>query len=169
MLCRRIAVLLLPLLLCLLCACNSADAQPSEDGAITEVRNERGVITGYERRYHNTEGDISRLDVYDADKNYDHFVLYDYDENRRLLQETTYKANGIGDFYYTYTYDDNGNMLEKGHYTAYEGAQRYLYDTDGNEVERYYYDSDDVLYLHEVFQNGAWQEVEIDLTEVSTE
>ena len=141
------------LLVLTLCACG---AQEEADGALTAIKDDNGNITGYERRYHNADGYLSRWDVYDAQEVYDHFVLYDYDDNGRLIQETTYQANGIGEYYYTYAYDDDGNLTEKGYYTAYDGAEIILYDADGAEAERYIYSSNDELTAHEVFVDGAW-------------
>ena len=144
-----------------LASCSSDD--PAQyDGVMTEVKDSAGQITGYERRYHNDNGDITRLDVYDADEVYQSFVIYEYDDSYRLTKETTYRADGIGEFYYTYTYDDDGNLYEKGWYSAKDGATRTLYDADGSEVEKYTYNSDDILTNHEVLENGEWVELPVD-------
>ena len=59
----------------LLTACGSESVI---DGEMTPVKDDSGNITGYERKYHNDNGDITRWDVYDADEKYDHYILYEY-------------------------------------------------------------------------------------------
>ncbi len=137
----------------LFCGCSS---HTDAEGVKVELLDDNGNVTGYERRYHNSDGLLSRLDVYDADDNYDHYVLYEYDDDDRLTKESTYRADGIGDFYYTYSYNDDGEVIEKGYYTAYEGATVMLYDDDGNITEVYSYDNGANLYLHEVKEDGEW-------------
>lgn len=153
-------------LLCVLMftACGS---EPAVDGAMTPVKDSDGRITGYERRYHNDNGDITRWDVYTADEVYDHYVLYEYDDDGRLIQETTYKANGIGDYYDAYEYDDDGNLSAKTHYTAYDGGVLTRYDADGNETERLTYDNDDQLIKYEILTDGVWVEATEGATEAS--
>ena len=148
---------LLLIMLFSLCGC-SDNADQSAEGVLTEVKDGSGNITGYERRYHNDNGDITRLDVYDADEVYEYFVLYEYDDSNRLIQETRYRADGIGEYYYTYEYDDDGNITEKGYFSATDGAELTLYDAEGNETERYIYDNTDTLTKHEVLENGQWVE-----------
>ena len=122
------------------------------------TKDEAGNQIGYERRYHNDNGDITGLDVYDNDQVYDHFVLYEYDDSNRLTKETTYRADGIGEFYYTYEYYDGGQISKKGYYTATNGAEITLFDEKGNETERFIYDETDTLIKHEVYENGRWEE-----------
>ena len=141
----------------LFCGCSGETS--GQDGVMTAVRNESGTVTGYQTVYHNDNGDLSRVDFYDADQVYDHFVVYEYDSQNRLIQETTYRADGIGDFYYTYVYDDGGVLTEKGYFTMSDGAVRTLLGPDGSETERYTYDSADTLIRHEIFTDGAWTEI----------
>ena len=154
-----IALLLTFLLPLMLCACEEKTA---ESGVKTEVYDDSGVLTGYERRFVNSDGLLSRLDVYDENDEYDHFVLYEYDDDGRLIQETTYRADGIGDFYYTYSYDDDDNIVEKGYYTAKDGATRTLYNADGDEIEIYHYNEQDELFLHEIYEDGTWKYYDAD-------
>ena len=74
-----------------LCSCSGK----KPDGDMTPVKDDSGNITGYERRYHNDNGDITRWDIYDADQVYQSYVLYEYDNHNRLISEITYLANGI--------------------------------------------------------------------------
>lgn len=167
---RRLAALLVCLcLLVSLClaACGDDDSGDS-NGLYVPVKDSSGNITGYERRYYNDNGDITRWDVYDSNEVYDHYVLYEYDSSNRLIQETTYRADGIGDFYYTYLYNDDDVVIEKGYYTMKDGAQVTLYSDDGTESERYTYDNTDTLTLYEVYENGTWTEAPIP-TESETE
>ena len=140
----------------------SACEDSQVDGVMTEIKDDSGQITGFERRYHNDNGDITRLDVYDKDQVYDHYIIYEYDDEYRLIKETAYQADGLGDYYYTYEYDDDGNLIEKGYYTAKDEALITIYDTDGDEIERYHYDKEDKLYLHEVLENGKWVSYDAD-------
>lgn len=155
--------------ICLVClslfsAC-SDNAPETENGKLIELKDDSGAVTGYERRYYNDNGDVTRVDVYDTEDVYQSFIIYDYDDAYRLIQETHYRADGIGEYYYDYTYDDDGNMIEKGYFTMKDGAEVTLYDTDGNETERYTYDSDDSLSKHEVMVDGKW----VEATEAETE
>lgn len=144
------------------CSCNSASTSATEDGVMTEVFDEESNLTGYERVYHNSNGDISRVDRYTVDKVYENYTIYEYDDDDRLIQETTYAADGLGLYYYTYEYDDSNNVIEKGCYTASDGFEIHLYDADGTETERYYYGKNDELVKHEVFVDGAWSEAAVD-------
>jgi len=163
---------------CILCvltafslsSCKKGDAQQStEDGVLIKITSDNGDIIGYERRYHNDHGDMSRLDVYDKDEVYDHYIVYEYDDDYRIIKETTYKADGIGDHYYEYTYDDDGNLKEKGYFTMSDGAERTLYNPDGSAKERYAYDANDTLILHEVCENGIWKSAPLEEPTDSTE
>lgn len=163
---------LIPLIVCLcllsvlLCACEGEPAPPA-DGALTPVTDDTGNITGYERKYHNDSGDITRWDRYDENEQYIEYVLYEYDSSGRLAQETTYAADGIGQFYYAYSYDEDGNLAEKDYCTMKEGSERTLY-VNGAESERLTFDKYDVLIKYEVSQNGAWVEADLP-TETPTE
>ena len=130
------------------------------DGAYVPIKDESGNITGYERKYHNDNGDVTRWDVYDASEQYDHYVLYEYDSNGRLGKETYYLANGIGEYYYAYSYDEEGNLAEKDYCSAKDGSERVLYK-DGVESERLTYDNNDQLIKYEVYQNDTWTEAEL--------
>ena len=152
-----VCFLLLMLMTLSLCACDSnGDQKPTENGIMTEVRDDNGELTGYERRYTNDNGDITRWDVYDAEQTYLYFVLYEYDENNRLSSETKYKAEGFAVDRYVYTYDDRGNLTEKAYETPHGEAEVYRYDAKGNETERLYYGTDEKLYKREVLENGSW-------------
>ena len=142
----------------LLCSCSEKkDADATEtDGALTPVTDDSGNVTGYERKYHNDNGDVTRWDVYDANEQYDHYTLYEYDDEYRLLKETCYQANGIGIYYYAYSYNDDGVIMEKDYVTMKEGSERLLYDSEGKEQYRYTYDNEDQLSKYEVYRNGKW-------------
>lgn len=163
-----ICCFLLILLSLTLCACDSSgDEKPTEDGVMTELRDDNDNLTGYERKYHNDNGDVTRWDVYDENQTYLYYVLYEYDDNNRLTAETKYKAEGFAEYRYTYTYDDNGKLSEKAYELPHGEAEVYRYDADGNEIERLYYDTNEALYKREVLENGKW--VAYDPTEAATE
>lgn len=160
---RIVALLTGIVLIASLCACGEGgDATKDEDGALTKISSDGGNVIGYERKYHNDRGDITRLDVYDKDENYDHYVIYEYDDAHRLVKETTYRADGIGDYYYTYEYDENGVLTEKGYFTQMNGATRTLYDAKGYATEKFTYDSDSKLVKHEVNKNGKWEDAPLE-------
>lgn len=71
---RKLSVFLLTIciLAALLCACG--DETPA-DGVMTPIKDDNGSITGYECKYHNDNGDITRWDVYDAQEQYDHYQI----------------------------------------------------------------------------------------------
>ena len=168
----RIASLLITaLMLFSLCACGgSGSSTKDEEGKLNKITTDGGNVIGYDRKYFNDNGDISRLDVYDKDENYDHYILYEYDEQNRLVKETTYRADGIGQHYYTYVYNDKGVMTEKGYYTMMNGATRTLYDDKGYAIERYSYNNDNKLAKHEVIENGVWKDAPLEEpTEASTD
>lgn len=136
------------------------------DGDLTPVKDENGTITGYERKYHNDTGGVTRWDVYDADQQYDHYVLYEYDSSDRLTKETYYQADGIGVYYYEYSYDENGKLAEEDYASAKNGSTRTLYN-NGEENIRYTYDEKDELVKYEEYIGGTW--VEKDLPTLSGE
>lgn len=138
----------------------SACSGKPADGEYTPIKDDSGTVTGYERKYHNDNGDVTRWDVYDANQQYDHFVLYEYDANDRLAKETYYLANGIGEYYYAYSYDEDGNLAEKDYCTAKNGSVRLRYQK-GVESERMTYDRDDKLIKYEVYRNDTWTEAEL--------
>lgn len=149
---------LFPLILTLVCIMifSACGEETAADGTMVPIKDDSGTITGYEAKYYNDNGDITRYDVYDANQEYDHYVLYEYDSENCLIKETSYLANGIGDFFYEYTYDTDGNLIEKDYCTAQDGSESILYDADGNEKEKYSYDEQGKLYRYEVFKNGEW-------------
>ena len=138
------------------CSCGSGDTSPTSDGEMTAVTDEKGNITGYERRYHNADGLLSRLDVYDADKVYLSFTLYEYDDEGRLSTETEYAADGIAKSRYVYTYSDDGKLSEKAFELPSGEAEVIRYDADGEEAEKLYYDSDGKLYRSETLTDNGW-------------
>lgn len=158
---RKIALLLCVCLsfLMLLTACG--DNAASTDGAYTAVKNDDGEIVGYERKYHNDNGDITRWDVYDAQEQYDHYTLYEYDSNGRLGKETYYRADGIGVYYYAYSYTEEGVLAEKDYASTKEGSSRTLFDADGKESARYTYDINDTLIKYEEYVNDQWVEKDL--------
>ena len=87
----------IPLILCLafVLLFSACGAPADVDGAMTPIKDENGAVTGYERKYHNDNGDVTRWDVYDASEQYDHYVLYEYDSNGRLGKETYYRAVNV--------------------------------------------------------------------------
>lgn len=159
---RKAAVFLCAVLtiLSVLALCSCSGEKP--DGAMTAVKDDSGKITGYERRYHNDNGDITRWDIYDADEVYQSYVLYEYDNRNRLIKETAYLANGIGDHGTTYDYDDDDNLVQKLEFSAKNGAARTLYDKEGNATDIYEYDVTDTLTVHKVYENGEWKSVPIE-------
>lgn len=156
---KKLAVVLSIFLLCAM-AFTACTSESSADGEYTAVKDDSGTVTGYERKYHNDNGDITRWDVYTADEEYDHYILYEYDSDNRLGKETYYYANGIGEYYYAYSYDDDGNLAEKDYCTAKDGSERILYQ-DGVESQRLTYDYNDVLIKYEEYQNGTWVEADL--------
>ena len=161
---RRIitALCLCLMLFCVVSLCACDGNSQSVDGAMTPVKDSSGNITGYERKYHNDNGDVTRWDIYDANQEYQSFVIYEYDDGNRLTKEAYYRADGIGEYYYSYVYDDDGDLYEKGYFSSTEGATRTLFDKDGKEIERYIYDETDALSKHEVMENGKWTEAPIE-------
>ena len=152
---RRILFILCVLALCslLLTACGK-----KADGELTPVKDENGATAGYERKYHNDNGDVTRWDVYDASEQYDHYVLYEYDSNGRLGKETYYRADGIGVYYNAYSYTEDGVIAEMDYASAKEGSTRTLYDEEGKESKRMTYDINDELVKYEEFADGDWVE-----------
>ena len=150
--------LLLAILLCcvLLFVSCSGDTTPTSDGIMTAVTDDKGAVTGYERRYHNADGLLSRLDVYDADKVYLNYSLYEYDDEGRLSTETYYGADGIALSRDVYTYSEDGKLYEKAHETPSGEAKVERYDADGEVVEKLYYDSDGKLYQHDKLTDSGW-------------
>lgn len=156
---KILSFLLIAVCLCvsvLLCSCSSKEVEPTVDGAMTAVTDSEGNLMGYERRYHNTNGDISRLDVYDRDQTYLSFVLYGYDDNDRLSTETYYLANGIAQSRKVYSYDDDGKLSEKAFELPNGEATVERYDADGTCIEKLYYGADEMLSYREVLENGEW-------------
>ena len=153
---RSIALLIVCFLFSfLLAACGSESVT---DGEMTPVKDDNGNITGYERKYHNDNGDVTRWDVYDADEQYDHYILYEYDSSGLLGKKTYYRADGIGVYYYAYSYTDEGVLAEMDYASAKEGSSRTLYDDEGKESIRYSYDNNDELFKYEEFENDQWVE-----------
>ena len=162
---KRIVIFLLvfALFFCvMLSACSAGDIKPTEDGVLTEVRGDSGNLTGYERRYHNDNGDITRLDVYDAEQVYQSFVIYEYDDNGLLYTETDYQTDGIAVSRDVYSYDESGAVYEIAHESPYGDATVDRYDANGEVVEKFCYDTDGRLERHEELKDGVW-------TEISTE
>lgn len=155
---RQITAILCLLAFCviILTACGE-----KADGEMTPVKDEKGTVTGYERKYHNDNGDVTRWDVYDVNQQYDHYVLYEYDSNNRLAKETYYQASGIGVYYYAYSYNDSGKLAEEDFVSVKDGSTRTIYDADGHEETRYTYDRDDQLIKYELYKNDTWVEAEL--------
>lgn len=152
-----------------LCACAAqGDTAPTADGMLTAVTDESGKVIGYERRYHNDNGAVTRWDQYDENETYTGYVLYEYDSSDRLAKETTYSADGIGQSYYAYSYDADGRLSEKDYCTAKEGSERILY-TDGVESERLTYDREDNLIKYELYRDGSWVESTLPTEETTEE
>lgn len=154
---RLIALIAAVLIILCMTACDASDKQEAtEDGVMTEIKDDDGNLTGYERRYHNDNGDITRWDVYDENQTYQYYILYEYDDDGRLSSETRYGAEGFGEYRYVYTYDDDGNLNEKAYEDPHGEATVVYYDTDGNEIERKYFGSDEKLEKREVLEDGKW-------------
>lgn len=162
---RYTALLIIVLALCaVLCACGDEQSEtPAADGALTAVKDGDGAIVGYERRYHNDNGDITRLDIYDADQTYLNYVLYEYDDAGLLFTETYYTANGIAQSRTLYTYDEDGRLYEKSYEYPHGDATVERYNADGEIVEKRYYDTDEQLSYTERLEDGKW--VKCDPTE----
>ena len=142
----------------LLCSCGDAEVSDTpRDGEMTAVTDESGNISGYERRFHNDNGDITRLDVYDKDQVYLSYVLYAYDDSDRLLSETYYRADGIATSRTVYSYDENGNLYEKAFEQPNGEATVERYDAAGELIEKLYYNTDEKLTVREVLENGEWK------------
>lgn len=153
---RILSITVCLLLLCtVLCACGKK-AAPAEDGQLTAVYNDAGALTGYERRYHNDSGLITRLDRYDADQNYLSYVLYAYDDADRLFTETYFSSQGFGQERIVYTYDDNGRLTEKAFEQSRGEVTVEVYAADGTVIEKRYYDTDERLSYTEKLEDGAW-------------
>lgn len=155
---RQFCLAILIVFLCIfLCACDpSGSTDSTVNGAMIEVKDKDGSLSGYERRFYNDNGDVTRLDVYDADQTYLYYILYEYDDNNRLFTQTRYKSEGFAEHRYIYTYDDDGNLTEKALEHPHGEAEVWRYDADGNEVERLYYDIDEKLIKSEKLENGKW-------------
>lgn len=164
-----VACVLCLLMVFSLSSCKKGDTQSTEDGVLIKITDDSGNIISYERRYHNDHGDMSRLDVYDKDEVYDHYIIYEYDDDYHLIKETTYRADGIGDHYYEYTYDDDGNLAEKDYVTMSDGAERIIYNPNGSAKERFVYDANDTLIKHEVCENGIWKAASLEEPTEETE
>ena len=156
------------LLICVICSLFLTACGEKPDGSMEPIKDESGNITGYERKYHNENGDITRWDVYDANEQYDHYILYEYNSDNLLAKETYYEASGIGVWYYAYSYNESGNYAEVDFVSAKNGSTRTLYDTGGKENERFTYDKNDQLIKYEVYQNDSWEESELP-TEAETQ
>lgn len=153
-----------------LSACSSSEddtAEPTVDGAMTPVTDAGGQVTGYERRFHNDVGAITRLDVYDADQVYQSFVLYAYDDKGLMTSETYYRADGIAERRIAYTYDDSGTLYEKALELPNGEATVERLDAQGNVIEKQYFGTDEQLAYREVLEDGEW--VRYDPTEAVNE
>lgn len=156
---KKIVLLISICLICLIfCSCGEkSTAEPTiPNGELVPVTNDSGKILGYERRYLNDDGKVTRWDIYNADQEYQRYMLYEYNDEGKTVKESSYRADGIGEYYYTYDYYASGVIKEKGYYTQSEGAKRTIYDEKGSEIERYVYDEEDNLTSHTVLVNGTW-------------
>ena len=156
---RRLVLLISICLICLVfCSCGESESKAPTivSGEMTAVTNDSGKILGYECKYLDDEGRVTRWDIYNADQVYQKYLLYEYNDDGKLLKETSYRADGIGEYYYTYEYDENGTLREKGYYTQSDGSNISIFDENGFEVEKYVYDKEDKLTSHTVKVNGVW-------------
>lgn len=151
-----VILILCVLISVLLCACDGSTEATAADGALTAVVDGEGNVTGYERRFHNSFGGITRLDIYDRDQAYLSFVLYNYDDNHRLYTETYYLANGIAQSRTVYDYYDDGSLFEKAYELPNGEATVECYDRNGNLYEKQYYDRNEQLTHREVLEDGVW-------------
>ena len=85
---RRLIAIIVSLLLisAVLCSCNNGSSAETGIGGLTQLKNDNGDLTGYERRSYNDNGDVTRLDVYDTDQTYLYYILYEYDDDNRILR-----------------------------------------------------------------------------------
>lgn len=154
---KGITLIVVLLLLFAMTACDASDqSQATESGIMEEIRDENGDLTGYERRYYNDNGGVTRWDVYDENENYLYYELYEYDENDRLYTQARYSSEGFAQYRYVYTYDDDGNLSEKAYEDPHGSATVTRYDAKGNETERLYYGTDEQLSKREVLDKGKW-------------
>lgn len=152
---RLLCLLLIAVVLCTtLCACDSDESKIN--GAMVEVKDDDGKLSGYERRFYNDNGDVTRLDVYDSDQTYLYYMLYEYDDIDRLFTESRYSSEGFAEYRYVYSYNDNGKLSEKAIEYPHGEAEVRRYDADGSEVERLYYGTDEKLIKTEKLENGKW-------------
>ena len=161
LICCICAVLVLLMLPLSACGNQQQEDAAEADGVLTPVKDDNGNITGYERKYHNDNGDVTCWDVYDADEQYQSYVLYEYDSENRLTQEIGYQADGLPVYGDSYTYSEDGVLTMKEHVIAKEGTERITYDNDGNEKDRITFDVNNNLVKYEVYQNGTWVEAEL--------
>ena len=140
----------------ILTSCGKEDPVTEANGAMVEVKDDNGNLTGYERRYLNSDGLLSRLDQYDVNQEYQSFVLYEYYDDGLLFTETFYRADGIAESRTAYTYDDNGKLYEKSYEYPHGDALTERYDADGNIIEKFHYGEDEQLYQHDVLEDGKW-------------
>lgn len=144
----------------LLCACGAESGDDS--GRMIPVKDSSGAVTGYERRFVNSDGNVTRLDVFDADEVYLYYVMYEYDDQNRLYSETAYEASGFARDRYIYTYSDDGSLYEKAYELPNGEATVERYDKDGAVIEKLYYGTDEQLYKREALENGEWTTYEGD-------
>ena len=159
---RAAAAVICVLLLCCFTACNSDSASQAANGAMTEVKDDGGNLTGYERRYVDDEGRITRWDRYDANGEYQSFVLYQYNDEGLLYTETFYRADGIAESRIVYEYDDDGVLSAKSYEYPHGDALTDRYNADGEIVEKLYYGEDEQLYRHDVLEDGVWKSYDPD-------
>jgi len=160
----KAAALLISILLLLSCfaACNDDSSAVNVNGAMVEVKDDDGNVTGYERRYVDDDGRVTRWDRYDADQEYQSFVLYEYYDNGLLYTETFYRADGIAESRTVYEYDDDGNLAAKSYEYPHGDALTENYNANGELIEKLYYGEDEQLYRREVLEDGVWKSYDPD-------
>ena len=158
---RKLSILLIGVLLaavfCLTACDSSGSSQSTESGVMVEMKDSSGKVTGYERHSYDENGSQTRLDVFDAEQTCLYYILYTYDDSKRLLTETRYSGEGFAEHRYVYTYDDADHLIEMAYELPHGEAEVTRYDTNGDEIERLYYDTDEKLVKREVLENGKWK------------
>lgn len=159
-----VALLILLFISLMLSACGAEGSDSDVNGAMVAMKDDNGTITGYERRYLDDDGNITRWDRYDADQVYQSFVLYEYYDDGKLYTETYYRADGIAESRTAYVYDDDGHLYEKSYEYPHGDALTERYDADGELIEKFYYDENEQLSQHDVLENGTWVSYDADDT-----
>lgn len=125
-----------------------AEYQPEYDEFGNEIvtysiNGKRGLTSKYINTYEN--GLKVRSDCYNLpDLKYNHYTLYEYDENSRLVRRSRYTTTGSPSSYYVYEYTEDGYLIQYYSSWGKPGVKEFHeYGEDGKTVKKiYYYDGD---------------------------